>query len=85
MAFGHATNSADNTRHPDRGPALTSRVPEEMAIQNVRSMPTTPAAETVALARRILEAAPNPSHIRELALALVRLLEGSAVVGRDVG
>jgi hypothetical protein len=48
-------------------------------------MAAAPSAEALALARRILEAAPNPSHIRELALALVRALEASGAVGRNVG
>jgi hypothetical protein len=85
LAFGHSTNSAVIGGQPDGGPALPLGVPEEMAIQNVRPMPRTPADEALALARRLLEAVPNPSHLRELALALVRVLEGSGVVGRDVG
>jgi hypothetical protein len=85
LAFGHPTNSAVIGGQPDRGPDLPRGVPEEMAIQNVRPMPTASEAEALALAWRILDAAPNPSHIRELALALVRALEGWGAVGRDVG
>jgi hypothetical protein len=55
--------------------ALTSPGHGEMAIQNVRSLGVPPLAEALALARRLVQAAPDPSHARELALALVRLLE----------
>ncbi|HEX2876252.1 MAG TPA: hypothetical protein VHP33_33600 [Polyangiaceae bacterium] len=62
--------------HPDGGPALTSPVHGKTSVQNVQCLPTGPVAEIMALAQQLLAAAPAPSHMHDLALALVRLLEG---------
>jgi hypothetical protein len=66
-----------------RGGDVTSAVHGEMAIQNVRSLPMAPLAEALALAHRIVRAAPDPSHVRELALDLVRLLEARQAARPD--
>lgn len=62
--------------HPDGGPALTTPVHGKTSVENVQSLPTGPTAEIMALAQQLIAAAPAPSHVHDLALALVRLLEG---------
>jgi hypothetical protein len=45
------------------------------APSDPEALPLSERARLLALARRLLEAVPNPSHARDLAIALVRVLE----------
>jgi hypothetical protein len=67
---------ADIPGQPDGGPVLTTPDRGKTSVENVQCLPTAPVAQIRALAQQLLAAAPAPSHVHDLALELVRLLEG---------